>query len=179
MAIWQFYLNVLPKKGIIHVLGEIPKVLVVCNKEDENEWEYIHEFSAKCWSHVKQPADEIAHLIDKKLNRASWGNDKGFYNWKTCTEFADNDAHLVKNIEMSIEELSFRADLRQNDLKFLQEMLEIAQKYDWLLMDRKKNIVNPTLNEVIEIIKISNPYFFLKDPVAFLTGLVSGEIKPE
>jgi hypothetical protein len=87
---------------------------------------------------------------------------------------------MLLNVETGkIEEIQFRADLRENDLKFLQEMTALANKYDWLLMDVKGNLANPEIEEIIKLIKISNAYNFVKDPMNFLTELDEGKIEIE
>ncbi|MBV6440655.1 MAG: hypothetical protein EPGJADBJ_02327 [Saprospiraceae bacterium] len=58
-------------------------------------------------------------------------------------------------------------------------MIELAKKYDWLLMDIKGNLVEPEFREVAKLIKDSNSYKFLKDPLKFLTDLGEGRIKIE
>jgi hypothetical protein len=82
------------------------------------------------------------------------------------------------NIETGkIEELQFRADLREKYLRFLQEMIALAKKYDWLLMDVKGNLANPKMIEIIRLIKISNSYKFVQNPMGFLTELGEGKIE--
>ena len=64
-----------------------------------------------------------------------------------------------------------RADLREEKLKFLVAMIEMAQRYEWLLMDMNGNLIEPNFGNVIELIKASNSYKFLKYPLKFLTEL--------
>ena len=73
-----------------------------------------------------------------------------------------------------IEALQFRADLREDDLKFLKAMIALAHAYDWVLMDYKGNLVAPTMPAVAKLIKESYAYKFLSDPLVFLD-----ELKPE
>ncbi|KQT26005.1 hypothetical protein ASG22_04750 [Chryseobacterium sp. Leaf405] len=65
----------------------------------------------------------------------------------------------------------FRADLREDGLKFLNEFIGIAKKYDCLLMDIQGNLVIPEQKEVYKLAKISNSYKFLTNPKEILSSL--------
>lgn len=92
----------------------------------------------------------------------------------------DNDASLRLNEKTGkIEELNFRADLREEGITFLKGMVSLAAQYDWLLMDKKGNLVHPTMEEVNEIIVQSNSYRFVTNPLKFFTDLENGTIKIE
>lgn len=46
-------------------------------------------------------------------------------------------------------------------------------------MDRKGNLVQPELDEVIQLIKTSNASKFIKNPIKFLIDLEEGKINIE
>jgi hypothetical protein len=86
----------------------------------------------------------------------------------------DNDASMCINFENEeITELSFRADLREPNLKFLNEMLELAKKYEMMLMDRKGNVLNPEFNEIKDFIKVSNTFKFIENPENLLMTYIT------
>ena len=183
MAIYQFHLTVIPKKGILEKFGHIPEILEIDYeerkehyylKEDnliEDEDEFIDAMTQDWWSTTELNPMEIIHQIDKKVKRANYG-DETFINWKTYSKEVDNDAVLSINKETGkIEELTFRADLRENGFLFLKEILRLAKNHDWLLMDIKGNLANPELQEIKKLIKKSNTFKFLENPLKFLTNL--------
>jgi hypothetical protein len=101
-------------------------------------------------------------------------------NWKFYSSEVDNDASMSINEETGkIEEIRFRADLREKNLKFLRAIIGLAVKSEWLLMDMKGNLVNPSLKEIGRLIKLSNSYKFLKDPIGLLKDLGDEKIKIE
>ncbi len=191
MAVYQFQLIAIPKKGVLERFGQIPEKLEIDYKERtehyhlkeegliEEEDKFKDALTQDWWSSTKLQPMEIIHQIDKKVKRANYGSDT-FINWKFYSREVDNDASMSINEETGkIEELRFRADLREEKLIFLRAMIELANKYEWLLMDMKGNLANPKLKEIGRLIKISNSYSFLQDPIKFLTELGKGQIKIE
>ena len=186
MAIWQFQMVIIPRKGILEKFGKIPESLEIDYEERtehyylkkegliEEDDEFKDALTQDWWSSTKLQPIEIVHQIDKKVKRANYGRDT-FVNWKFNNGKVDNDASMSINEKTGqIEEIRFRGDLREEKLKFLKEMIAMAEKYDWLLMDMKGNLVQPKFNEVAKLIKISNSFKFLKDPLKFLTDLGEG-----
>ena len=84
----------------------------------------------------------------------------------------DHDVFIDFDIKKNqIEEFQFRTDLRDNTLIFLNQMLYLLEKNEFILMDQKGNLCNPNLKELAKLIKDSNPDRFLRDPIAFLENL--------
>lgn len=189
MAIYQFYLATIPKKGIAEFFGKIPHKLEVdfhkrtedfLNNKIADNFDYLESIQHKCWSIAEIDSSEIIKELDQKLDRANWGNDKDSNNWKTKTEHVDNDAWvLTDEKKIQILEFTFRADLRQPQLKFLVEMIELAKKNEFLLMDRKGSLIEPEIKNVFELIMKSNALEFVKNPINFLTDLAEEKIKIE
>jgi len=186
MAIHQFYLTAFPRKGIIEQFGDVPSKLEVdFNKRTENflenefndEIDYLEELMQKCWLFFEPNPKEIITQIDKKLERENWGNDNTSNKWKTETNNSDNDAWLLTNNEITkIEEFTFRADLRQKNLKFLKEMIDLAKNYDLILMNSKGNLSEPKMNEIGKLIEDSNAFRYVTNPIKFLSDLNEGKI---
>ena len=156
MAIYQFYLAVVPRYGLIKKYGKVPDKITVI-KEDE----YFESNMQEYWELTGIEPGEKVEEIDKLVKRENWGNDNFSHNWKTYSEELDNDVWMSVNESTGkIQELSFRADLREKDLQFLKEMLELAIKYDWLLMDIDGNLLSPEWKEVGRLVKESKSYRF-------------------
>lgn len=187
MAIYQFFMAAIPQKGARQHFGKIPDKLEIDFQKrtedilgEEDEFDYFEFVQHQCWKLAKINSKAIINQIDQKLNRANWGNDKESNNWKTQTNGVDHDAWILINPEKNqIKEFTFRADLRQSKLQFLIEMVELAKDNALLLIDRKGNVVEPKIKEVIKLIKQSNALRFLEDPIQFFTDLESGKIEME
>ncbi len=192
MAIYQFNLTAIPRKSILEKYGKIPDMLKVDYEERKEHYNKSKEgtineldiftdaLTQDWWSKIEIDISKLVARIDNYVNRADWGNDEFSFNWKTYSDKVDNDANLSLNEENGkIEELNFRADLRENELTFLKNMILLARDNDWLLMDVKGNLSEPQIEEVKKIIKISNCYRFLTNPEKFFDDLESGKIKIE
>lgn len=176
MAIYQFSLELIPKKGLLINHGKIPDKLIL-TKDEEG---YIESNANEYWKLSKIKSDEIIKEIDKLLHRADWGNSENSVNWKIETKEVDNDAWMLFDETTGIiQELSFRADLREKELNFLKDMVLLAERHEFLLANKKGFIINPNKEELKELIKTSNPYKFVSNPQKFLTDLASGEIQIE
>lgn len=175
MAIWQFYLEAIPREGIEKIHPEIPEKInvsiedVLFEADTKQYWELLELYPGK-----------TIQKIDMIIQRASWGNDVDHFNWKTSPETPDNDAFLALDFDSrSITHFHFRSDLREKNLKFLRDMIELCREMDWLLMDRKGILVEPMMENVIERVKVSNTLHFLSDPEEFFEDLNNGKIQIE
>ena len=189
MAIYQFYMAAIPKKGIVEYLGMIPEKLEVdfekrteafLDTEIEDEFDYFEFIQHKCWQIANVAPSEIIKEIDQNLDRAKWGNDKTSNQWKTETTEVDNDAWILTNENLNqIEAFTFRADLRQPQLKFLIDMVQLAKEQELLLIDSKGNLIEPKIENVFELIGKSSAGKFIDNPTRYLTDLAEGKIEIE
>ncbi len=191
MAIYQFKLTAIPRKSVLEKYGALPSKLVL----DYEEWKeyyrkkdgqikdeeaFLDAFTQDWWSSVEINIAEVVAHIDSKVKRADWGRDEFSFHWKTYTKEVDNDAGLILTGETrKIEELSFRADLREKGLTFLTGMISLAAQYDWLLMDVKGNLVQPAIEDVMGLIQQSNAFRFVSNQIKFFTDLENGTIQIE
>ncbi len=167
MAVYQYYLAVVPKQGIEKKHDSIPDEIGV-----NTESGYFESDAEIYWKEVEMKADDIVSKIDLIVNRAKWGNNKTSFNWKTYTDQVDNDAAIYLDEESStIREFSFRADLRENDLTFLKNMIKLGKESGWLFMDRKGKLMKPDFEEIKNSIRNSDAHSFLKDPIKFLENI--------
>ncbi|WP_428658140.1 hypothetical protein [Runella sp.] len=174
MAVYQFYLALIPRIGLVRKHNQMPIRINV-----STETGYFESNTEEYWQLAEISPEKIMQEIDKVVNRSDWGSGKS-KQWKTYTEEIDNDAWMAINDDSgNIKELSFRADLREDSLKFLRNMIDLAKEYDLLLMDRKGNLAKPNFSEVGHLVEISNAFRFLQDPEVFLNNLDNGKINFE
>lgn len=167
MAVYQYYLAVVPKEGIEKKHESIPDSIGV-----STETGYFESDAEIYWKDVEMKTDDIVAKIDLIIKRANWGNDNTNINWKTYSEEVDNDASIYLNDEsLTIKEFSFRADLREKNLAFLKNMIELGVENEWLFFDRKGKVIKPDFEEIKNSIRDSNPYSFLKNPINFLENI--------
>ncbi|MBK1895126.1 hypothetical protein [Chryseobacterium paridis] len=179
MAIYQFKLNLIPEKGVLETLGIIPTKLDI-NFEERIEHYHLKEdnlleFSdffrdaliVDWWKSVDILPTEIIYYISKLFPTRVIKNSNSYY-WKYYSNSIDHDTYLMLNKQsQKIAELHFRADLRERDLKFLNQFIAIAKKYNCLLMDVKGNLIRPEQSEVYKLITRSDNYKFLVNPQDF------------
>lgn len=167
MAIYQYYLAVVPKEGILKKHDLIPAKIGVYT-----ETGYFESDAELYWKEIDKKTEDITPKIDSIVKRADWGSSSSSFNWKTYTEALDNDAFIRLDEEtFSITEFSFRADLREYGFTFLKNMIELGKENDWMFMDRKGKLMNADFEEIKESILNSNAHSFLKDPIRFLESL--------
>ncbi len=167
MAVYQYFLAVVPKQGIEKKHDLIPNEIRV-----STETGFFESDAEIYWKEVKMKADNIVSKVDLIVERAKWGNDKTSINWKTYTDQVDNDASIYLNEEsLTIKEFSFRADLREKDFAFLKNMIELGKENGWMFMDRKGKLMKPDFEEIKNSIQNSDAHGFLKDPIKFLENI--------
>ena len=164
MAIYQFLTFVLPKKTIEKEFGEIPsKIDFVLDMDGKRTKEW--------WNGISLEIKHLVQKIDMIISRTDWGDIEDLC-WKSEKSKFDHDVFIDFDIKKNqIEEFQFRTDLRDNTLIFLNQMLYLLEKNEFILMDQKGNLCNPNLKELAKLIKDSNPDRFLRDPIAFLENL--------
>jgi hypothetical protein len=184
MAIWQMHLAAIPRKGIVEKLGFIPEKLpIILAKNEVLKEKYSlkeliankNKWAEKSWYLIDIQPIEIIHQIGKYVKRADYGDDLRIC-WKTYSDETDNDASLSIDAETGkINELIFRADLRENELKFLKNIIRLSQLYDWLLIDFEGQIADPNKDDIKHLIQRSNAFRFIKNPLKYLTDLNKSE----
>ncbi len=164
MAVYQYYLAVIPKQGVEKKHDSIPNETGV-----STETGFFESDAEIYWKEADIKANDIVSKVDLIVKRANWENDKTRINWKTYTDEVDNDAAIYMDEKsLIIREFFFRADLREKDLKFLKNMIELGKENKWLFFDRKGKRMKPDFEEIKCSIRNSNAYSFLRDPIKFL-----------
>ncbi len=165
MAVYQYYLGVIPKQGVDDSINKI---------DVSTETGYFESDAEMYWKDVDINVDDIVSKIDLIIERANWGNDKTSINWKTYTDEVDNDASIFLDEKtLTIKEFSFRADLREQDLMFLKNMIALGKENEWLFFDIKGKLMKPDIEEIKISIRNSNAYSFLNDPIKFLENIAN------
>lgn len=107
---------------------------------------------------------ELRNEIDKIIPRVSWNNES----WKIENGEVDDDLSIDYNEkENFIEDFKFRTDLRDSELNFLNAMLELGNRNDWILMDKNRNLCNPNIKEFAELLKKSKAHLYITNPSKF------------
>lgn len=167
MAIYQYYLEVIPKSGILKKHHEIPKKIDVDTSNG-----FFESNTELFWKELKTKAENIIPKMDLIINRANWSDNKTSYSWKFYHENVDNDASIyLKEKSLTIHKFYFRSDLRESNLTFLKKMITLGIENEWIFMNRNGKLLNPVFEEIIMSIKNSDAYNFLDNPNKFLEEL--------
>jgi len=182
MATYQFLIFVLPRKPIEKKYGRIPKQLEIKHAEWEKYWdswnmeqneapepEFEDAISTKWWKDIQINISELRNDIDKIITRAEYN---GGTSWKTENAKFDHDLSIdYDDKENYIEDFRFRTDLRDTKLDFLNSMLELCDRNNWILMDENGNLCNPNIRELAELLKNSKAHLFITNPNDFFENL--------
>jgi hypothetical protein len=199
MAVWQYQLNIIPKKAILEKYGEIPKELFIDYDGWEKYWanvsfdngipepEFEDAKTTKWWTDVRIDIKKIIDNIDQLVERGNWNDDEksGFVGWKGDPEQEeDNDGHISYDKDTNIiSEFQFRTDLRnkENATKFLNGMLNLCKQNDLMVFNTNGILFEPKPELIFEDLKKSNAITFLTDPIKFLDkiGKEEDKLKPK
>ena len=84
MAVWQYQLNVVPKKSILEKFGKIPNELFIDYDNWERYWEertfgkgfpepdFEDAKTIKWWTNIKLDIKKTTTEIDKLVSRGDW-----------------------------------------------------------------------------------------------------------
>lgn len=168
MAIYQYYLGIVPRVGIEKIHNSIPDEIGV-----RVEKGYFESDAAIYWQEVVMKSTKLVEKMDLIVNRSDLGDGIKSISWKAESEAVDNDASLfLEETTSIIKEFSFRADLREKDLKFLKDMVALGVDNGWLLFDLKGKLMQPDLAMIAQSIIHSNAYRFLTEPAEFLADVI-------
>jgi len=167
MAVYQYYLGVVPKQGIEKKHNSIPNKIAV-----STETGYFESDAEIYWKEIEMKADNFITEIDLIVKRSNWENEDTSIYWKTYSNEVDNDASIYLDEKtFTIREFNFRADLREENLKFLKNMIKLGVENDWLFFDSEGNLMSPNFEEIKNSILNSNAHSFLEDPIKFLENI--------
>jgi hypothetical protein len=154
MAIWQYHLNVIPKKSVADKNGAITKVVINSNNE------------AIAWRESTEVCiDFISKQIDKYVSRSTWNKkDSGIISWKGDTNNKeDNDVLISYDLTTNrISGFQFRTDTRdkQNTTKFLNGILNVCKQNNLIVFNLDDVLIEPHLQLILEDLKTSDAVSF-------------------
>jgi hypothetical protein len=162
MATWQFDMDLLPRKQLLALFGEVPSIL----KEDMLD-------AATTWGDQLLPPD-CANRISKLLPEGQswspairmWGEEDG----NRISLFHDEAGHP--------NAISVRIDVRDPNKQFFEGIVEFANSLDavFLVMEDFQ-IFEPGVEALVRLINQSSAGRFVKDPHEFLERLRTGRRK--
>ncbi|MDO6739458.1 hypothetical protein, partial [Wenyingzhuangia sp. 2_MG-2023] len=201
MAIWQYQLNIIPKKSILSKFGKIPIKLEINEDAWEKYWENIEDIedienlpepdfedvkTINWWKNKKLDLKIISSKIDKLVSRADYGKDSlNSIIWKgNSDKNEDNDCYIsFDSNTKSINEFEFRTDLRDKEKAkiFLSGMLELCLENELMVYNTNGHLFESKPELIYEDLKKSNAVDFLTEPEKFLDKIAERKeiIKPK
>ncbi len=162
MALYQLYLSVIPKIGLLKLHDEVPEKIIL-----EKQVKYFEPTLQKYWRELAVDPETITQQLDLLLDRNKKYSNVERVIWKTETKLVDNDVWMSIN-QGKIDGLSFRADLREEKLWFLTNMIQLGKDHDWVFVDLHGSTALPLFEKIKALIYRSEYYHFLKDPKKYL-----------
>jgi hypothetical protein len=185
MAIYQFNIDFIPRQSVVDKYGQIPTHLFIDHAAHEKHWQkdldsdydFEDALTIRWWDNTKNKFTDIEPIIDSFTKPIEWS--KKYADTRSYGDNDTNDIIFALTAEGYIEEFGCRIDLRELDKNFIENVFNIARRLDCLLMDKKGNLFEPSLDKLIENIKLSNSFKFVSNPADFLDKFSKGQIKPE
>ncbi|MFT9495022.1 hypothetical protein [Anaerosolibacter sp.] len=153
MAIWQFGFSIVPEKALLQKnIGEL------YNVNPENFDEIIS------WNGYGLSEPSIEKISKTLEQNQSWSDNIKQFGLleKTCIELFYEENRLM--------EVSIRLDLRDLTLDVLVAVVDFVKDNNALILTPKGVLLRPTVEDVIEEIKKSNAYSFIKNPYGFIAS---------
>lgn len=188
MALYQYILFFIPRTALLERYGEIPAQLEhnaeaweeyweqTENFEDEPEFE--DAFSIAWWNGSTILAEEVLPFAEKFGALEDWTkSSEGFRKYGSSSTHDITVGYDEKT--RALEDFSCRLDVGQLNESILKTVIEIARKFDCLLMNSKAEVFEADINELLKRIKDSNAARFIQDPTQFFDDFSSGKVKPE
>jgi hypothetical protein len=186
LAIYQYKVYLIPRKSIVEKYNKILKQLFIDHEGWEKHWdkesnEDIYDFedalTVKWWTERRILFEPIEPLIVKFAKQVAW--TKNSVSSKSYGNSETNDIFIDITKENFIEHFTFRFDLRKFDQKFMDNIFNIAKQIDCLLLDRKGNLFEPTIEAFTENAKKSSAFLFVENPSEYMYQLSTGLFKHE
>jgi hypothetical protein len=117
------------------------------------------------WNGYSITNDSIMDLSKVLTPNESWSDDIKLFGSleHTCVElFYEEDM---------LDEISIRLDLRNLTLDLLEAIINFIKSNNGLILTHNGSLINPSLNEIIGEIRMSDAYSFLQNPETFLSEI--------
>ena len=162
MATWQFDIDLVPRKQLLDMFGEMPSIL--------NEGMLD---AATIWREQQLPTDcesRISKLLPQDQSWSPqirmWGEEDG------------NRISLVYGDAGNREAISVRIDVRNPNDQFFEDIVEFANSINavFLVMEDWQ-IVEPGVDSLVIRMNQSNARRFVEDPYEYFESIRTGRIK--
>lgn len=87
---------------------------------------------------------------------------------------ADGDRICVVSHEDTFNEIIIRFDVRNISYEFIRSVVDVAKKFDLVILTDKMQVLEPNYYGLLNTIKLSGAARFVRDPMAFLDTLEKG-----
>ena len=155
MAIWQFRIDLIPRKAIRRIFGELPISL-----PEELAEEFLW------WSDAQPPKGFEAWITVFLPEAQSWSQTMRIWG----DERGDTGSVCYSNGDQ-VESVGFRIDVRQLSLAFVRNICELAVRLDCMLLTGTYHLLAPDDLTVLSSINSSTAQRYLNDPVSTLREL--------
>jgi len=153
MAIWQFSFIILPQE----------KVMKYSNNRIENAtFSDFQEISWEGHGLSKSSLEKVSNVLKETQ---SWSDD--------IKQFGSLDGTCIQLFydENILDGISIRIDLRTVTAELLKEVVSFIKENEAILITVEGILLEPEIENLIEVIKESASYNFVKDPEGFLSTL--------
>ena len=187
MAIWQFNIYFIPRQSLFDKYGLVPTQLEM-NKDGWSDYIRIGDLDGepgfedtltiKWWLPLNIDINEFLPTLQQFGELQEWTA-----HLTGLRSFGDTETNDIcvgfDHSTNKVEEVGCRLDLRKIDKGFVSKLLSLATRYDCLFMDRQGRLYEPTLENLVDAIRLSNANRFVEDPRQFLEDLSQGIVAPE
>ncbi len=186
MAINQFNITLIPRQPVLDKFGKLPTKLFIDHdarqkhmdtKDFDAEIDFQDDLTINWWQESQAKYADIEPYISSVLRPIEWS--KNIDDFKSYGDKKDNDLSISLTDKIHIDEFDCRINVAQLDKDFITHVLALAKRLDCLIIDKKGNLFEPTLESLIENIKDSNAFKCISNPSDFFDKLSSVQIKPE
>lgn len=152
MALWQFDFNLIPEE----------KVTGIINAFDVNEDSFEELISWEKYTLSESSIKELSQVLNPTK---SWSD--------SIKQFGSIEGTCIKLLfeENILNEVSVRLNLKENTIEDLKIIIRFAEANNAMIITKKGILIKPSINSMIEEIKKSKAYSFVKNPTEFFSSL--------
>lgn len=154
MATWQFDFHFIPASSIERRFRAMP-VTIPHEEYDRGEW----------WTgfdRLQEIEEDLSRLLPPTR---SWDSERNTWGEE------DGDRFDLLRDRVAITEVYGRLDVRKLSLPFLNRVVEIARRYDLLIVSEDRHVLRPSVKELLVAIHRSRSFAYVTDPEGFLNQL--------
>lgn len=152
MAIWQYDIVAIPREPITSVCARLPADIPP-ELFDSRNW----------WSGRRGPDEtELSALLTPST---SWS--------ESIKVWGANDGNRIELHfdKAELFEIKIRIDMREPSRQFLDGVVELAARHDWVFWAEEARAIEPSFDALASDITRSRAFSFVRDPSGFLERL--------